>query len=73
MGEVHMSKGKVGEDRGSKETDGCPLTHGWTITSPLFPDIIDIDDTRLQEMKHSLGTDGDNENTCYNLSDHITK
>jgi hypothetical protein len=26
MGEVHMSKGKVGEDRGSKGTDGCPLT-----------------------------------------------
>jgi hypothetical protein len=26
MGEVHMSKGRVGEDRGSKETDGCPLT-----------------------------------------------
>jgi hypothetical protein len=21
-----MSKGRVGEDRGSKETDGCPLT-----------------------------------------------
>jgi hypothetical protein len=26
MREVHMSKGKVGEDRGSKEMDGCPLT-----------------------------------------------
>jgi hypothetical protein len=26
MGEVHMDKGRVGEDRGSKETDGCPLT-----------------------------------------------
>jgi hypothetical protein len=26
MREVHMSKGRVGEDRGSKETDGCPLT-----------------------------------------------
>jgi hypothetical protein len=25
MGEVHMSKGRVGEDRGSKEPDGCPL------------------------------------------------
>jgi hypothetical protein len=21
-----MNKGRVGEDRGSKETDGCPLT-----------------------------------------------
>jgi hypothetical protein len=26
MGEVHINKGRVGEDRGSKETDGCPLT-----------------------------------------------
>jgi hypothetical protein len=26
MGEVHMNKGRVGEDRGSKEMDGCPLT-----------------------------------------------
>jgi hypothetical protein len=24
--EIHMNKGRVGEDRGSKETDGCPLT-----------------------------------------------
>jgi hypothetical protein len=23
-----MDRGRVGEDRGSKETDGCPLTHG---------------------------------------------
>jgi hypothetical protein len=26
MREVHMNKGTVGEDRGSKEMDGCPLT-----------------------------------------------
>jgi hypothetical protein len=26
MGEVHMNKGRVGEDRGSKEKDRCPLT-----------------------------------------------
>jgi hypothetical protein len=26
MGEVHMDKGRVVEDRGSKETDGCPHT-----------------------------------------------
>jgi hypothetical protein len=26
MGEVYMDKGRVGEDRGSKETNGCPLT-----------------------------------------------
>jgi hypothetical protein len=23
---IHMDKGRVEEDRGSKETDGCPLT-----------------------------------------------
>jgi hypothetical protein len=23
-----MDRGRVGEDRGSKETDGCPLTKG---------------------------------------------
>jgi hypothetical protein len=28
-----MDRGRVGEDRGSKETDGCPLT-----TSPLMSD-----------------------------------
>jgi hypothetical protein len=26
MGEVHMNKGRVGEERGGKEMDGCPLT-----------------------------------------------
>jgi hypothetical protein len=31
MGEVHMSKGKVGEDRGSKEIDRCPLTNARII------------------------------------------
>jgi hypothetical protein len=25
-GGIHINKGRVGEDRGSKETDGCPLT-----------------------------------------------
>jgi hypothetical protein len=26
MGKVYMNKGRAGEDRGSKEMDGCPLT-----------------------------------------------
>jgi hypothetical protein len=26
VGEVHMNKGRVGEERGGKETDRCPLT-----------------------------------------------
>jgi hypothetical protein len=25
-GGIHMNRGGVGEDRGSKEMDGCPLT-----------------------------------------------
>jgi hypothetical protein len=26
VGEIHMNKGRVGEERKGKETDGCPLT-----------------------------------------------
>jgi hypothetical protein len=26
VGEIHMNKGRVGEERGGKETDGRPLT-----------------------------------------------
>jgi hypothetical protein len=26
VGEIHINKGRVGEERGGKETDGCPLT-----------------------------------------------
>jgi hypothetical protein len=40
---------------------------------PLPPDIIDIDDTRLQEMEHSLDTDGDEEDTYQNPTDNITE
>jgi hypothetical protein len=37
MREVHMNKGRVGEDWGSKETDGCPLT-----LTTTFKDLIDL-------------------------------
>jgi hypothetical protein len=42
---------------------------------PLPPDIIDIDidDTHLQDMEHSLDADGDKEDTYYNLTDHLTE
>jgi hypothetical protein len=33
MREVHINKGRVGEDRGSKEMDGCPLTVSSNYTS----------------------------------------
>jgi hypothetical protein len=36
MGEVHMNKGRVGEDRGSKEKDGCPLTDGRVFARLLY-------------------------------------
>jgi hypothetical protein len=31
-----MNRGRVGEDRGSKETDGCPLTLGETLHFLIF-------------------------------------
>jgi hypothetical protein len=40
---------------------------------PLPPDIIDIDDTRLREMEHSLVADGDEEETYQNPTDILTE
>jgi hypothetical protein len=40
---------------------------------PLPPDIIDIDDTRLREMEHSLDTDGDEEDTYQNPTDTLVE
>jgi hypothetical protein len=40
---------------------------------PLPPDIIDIDNTHLQEMEHSLDADGDEEDTYQNPTDNLTK
>jgi hypothetical protein len=40
---------------------------------PLPPDIIDINNTHLQEMEHSLDTDGDEEDTYQNPTDNLTK
>jgi hypothetical protein len=39
-----MNRWRVGEDRGSKETDGCPLTVPPILTSALFPKTIPIAD-----------------------------
>jgi hypothetical protein len=33
VGRINMNRGRVGEERGGKETDGCPLT---VTTSLLF-------------------------------------
>jgi hypothetical protein len=40
---------------------------------PLPPDIIDIDNTHLQEMEHSLDTDGDEEDNYQNPTDNLTE
>jgi hypothetical protein len=40
---------------------------------PLPPDIIDIDDTCLREMEHSLDADGDKEDTYQNPIDNLTE
>jgi hypothetical protein len=40
---------------------------------PLPPDFIDIDDTRLQEMEHSLTADGDDEDPYRNPIDNLTE
>jgi hypothetical protein len=40
---------------------------------PLPPDFIDIDDTRLCEMEHSLVADGDEEDTYQNLTDILVE
>jgi hypothetical protein len=40
---------------------------------PLPPDIIDIDNTRLQEIEHSLDADGDEEDTYQNPTDNLTE
>jgi hypothetical protein len=38
---------------------------------PLPPDFIDIDDTCLREMEHSLVADGDEEDTYHNPTDTL--
>jgi hypothetical protein len=48
MGEAHMSKGKVGEDRGSKETDRCPLTGGSNISNSASTHLSTL--PQLQEL-----------------------
>jgi hypothetical protein len=35
VGEIHMDKGKVGEESNGKEMDGCPLT--WSAILLLHP------------------------------------
>jgi hypothetical protein len=36
-GEIHMNRGRVGEERGGKETDRCPYTTCWFCCPGLEP------------------------------------
>jgi hypothetical protein len=51
----------------------CLLPYFPRKSIPLPPDIIDIDDTHLQEMEHSLDADGDKEDTYQNPTDNLTE
>jgi hypothetical protein len=51
----------------------CLLPYFTRKSIPLPPDIIDIDDTCLQEMEHSLDADGEEEDTYHNHTDNLTK
>jgi hypothetical protein len=42
-------------------------------TIPLPPDFINIDDTRLREMEHSLTADGDEEDNYQNPTDTLAE
>jgi hypothetical protein len=49
----------------------CLLPYFAHKSIPLPPDFIDIDDTCLHEMEHSLVTDGDEEDTYQNPTDTL--
>jgi hypothetical protein len=49
----------------------CLLPYFAHISIPLPPDFIDIDDTHLREMEHSLVADGDEEDTYHNPTDTL--
>jgi hypothetical protein len=49
------------------------LLHSPCKSIPLPPDFIDIDDTRLHEMEHSLDADGDKEDAYQNPTDSLTE
>jgi hypothetical protein len=51
----------------------CLLPYFARKSIPLPPDFINIDDTRLQEMEHSLTADGDDEDTYQNPIDNLTE
>jgi hypothetical protein len=51
----------------------CLLPYFAHKSIPLPPDFIDIDDTRLREMEHSLTADGDEEDKYQNPTDTLVE
>jgi hypothetical protein len=51
----------------------CLLPYFTHKSIPLPSDFIDIDNTRLHEMEHSLHTDGDDDDTYHNLTALVTQ
>jgi hypothetical protein len=51
----------------------CLLPYFAHESIPLPPDFIDINNTHLQEMEHSLNADGDDEDTYQNPIDNLTE
>jgi hypothetical protein len=51
----------------------CLLLYFARKSIPLPPDFIDINDTRLREMEHSLVADGDEEDTYQNPTDTLVE
>jgi hypothetical protein len=49
----------------------CLLPYFARDSIPLPPDFIDIDNTHLREMEHSLVADGDEEDTYHNPTDTL--
>jgi hypothetical protein len=36
VGEIHMDKGRVGDESKGKETDGCPLTKSYYDQNSIY-------------------------------------
>jgi hypothetical protein len=64
VGEIHMNKGGVGEERGGKEMDRCPLTPVTTL-SQCYPypchalDVYTYEVIQEASLTYSLTVQGD--------------
>jgi hypothetical protein len=61
IGSTYIDRGRVGEDRGSKETDGCPLTKSLTCgcwSQWLLGITLEVVEANRGEEWSSKGMDG---------------